>query len=55
MAPPMAIEPAAMPIVRGEPDATPWPSKAYGVVRSSAPMAIAAVKAPGRTGEIPAA
>jgi len=55
MAPPMTIEPAAIPIVRGEPDATPWPSSAYGVVRSSAPMAIAAVNARGLTGEMPAA
>jgi hypothetical protein len=53
--PPSTIELPAMASVTGDPEARPVPRTAYGTVRSSAPIAMAAAKARGRTGEAPAA
>ena len=50
-----AIEAPAMRSARVEPLPSPFPSSAYGTVRSSAPMAMAPAKEPSRTGEAPAA
>jgi RNA polymerase sigma factor (sigma-70 family) len=52
---PITMDAAAATSGTTEPVAKPWPRSTYGVVRSSAPTAIAAVNSERRTGETPAA